>query len=644
MNRPIGTFLILTLLLLATAPAALAQFGPRFPGLPDDPPEAPPTPEADPTPDADPMPRHVTIETAWSATGVKPGKQIVLAVIFDIEDPWHIQTNNEDWDGSVPTQVQLRSLPQGVVYGDIQWPSTKSIEVDYGAGPQTIPFFVGRAVVFIKVSVDPSVPVGEHTLTLYTRHQACDDTTCLAPVEKTRELTLNVVSPDTEVEARQEQLFDAYTGRGTAETLRFDLFGWTFTIDPTVLWLLLVIAAVGGFLLNLTPCVLPLIPIKIMALANTAGSRGRTLWLGLMMLLGVMAFWLAIGGTIALVSGFDAVNQLFQYPAFTIGVGVVIAIMGLGMWGLFTARLPQWVYRINPSQETTHGSIGFGIMTAVLSTPCTAPFMGTAAAWATKQPTVTTLATFGSIGLGMGLPYLVLAAYPRLVERMPRAGAASELIKQVMGLLMLAAAAYFLGTGLSGLLADPPDPPSRLYWWAVAGLIIIAGLWLIYRTVRITPSTARRLTFGGIGAAMIIVAAVLGARLADRGPIDWIYYTPQRLAAAQDAGKVVVMDFTAEWCLNCHALEQSQLHQQRVVELLNSDAVAPIKVDLTGKNVVGNQALIDAGRRTIPLLVVYRPDGREVFKSDAYKASQVIDAVNQALGAGAGSVAAEPAR
>ena len=100
------------------------------------------------------------------------------------------------------------------------------------------------------------------------------------------------------------------------------------------------------------------------------------------------------------------------------------------------------------------GSFLFGVMTAVLATPCTAPFMGAAAAWAVKQPGLTTLATFSAIGVGMSLPYLFLSAFPQLVERMPKTGPASELIKQIMGLLLLAAASYFIGAGISDLAEE----------------------------------------------------------------------------------------------------------------------------------------------------------------------------------------------
>ena len=231
------------------------------------------------------------------------------------------------------------------------------------------------------------------------------------------------------------------------------------------------------------------------------------------MSLGVVAFWLALGTMIAGISGFTATNQLFQYPTFTILVGVIIAVMAVGMCGLFYIRLPQTVYRINPGQDSLTGSFGFGIMTAVLSTPCTAPFMGAAAAWAATQYPATTLLTFASIGAGMAVPYMALSIFPALANRMPRTGPASELIKQVMGLLMLAAAAYFVSVGLSALVVTPPDPPGKDYWWVVMAFGAAAGFWLVCGTVRITARWGRRAVFGGLGAALVVFSAAGAVRV-----------------------------------------------------------------------------------------------------------------------------------
>lgn len=584
----------------------------------------------------------VQVSTQLSADAVTPDGTIKLAVIFDIKSPYHIQTRQPKLDFLVATKVEPTTLPQGMVAGDAQWPKAHPLKVDFGFGNQTLEFYVERSVVFMTVSVGKEVAPGDYDAVITTTHQACNDKSCLPPDTQELHVPIKVVAAGTAVTSANDELFAMYAGpsvgtaapgdSATSNTLKIPFFGYDFTIDPNNIFLLLILSAVGGLLLNLTPCVLPVIPLKIMALTKSVEHRGHAILYGSIMSLGVVAFWLGLGLAVSLVSGFSAANQLFQYPAFTITVGVIIAVMGAGMCGAFATNLPQWVYQFRPTQDTVHGSFGFGIMTAVLSTPCTAPMMGATAAWSATQGVTITLVTFGSIGVGMASPYLVLSIFPHLVHKMPRTGPASELIKQVMGLLMIAAATYFLGTGIAGMTTTPPDPPTRLYWWAVGLASIAAGGWLAYRTFRITPSAARRAIFGGIGVAIVAIGVTIGFRMTDRGPIDWVYYTPERLAEAQAKKNVVVLEFTAEWCLNCHALEQTVLHSKHVTDLFADADVTPIKVDITGNNTVGNAKLLEVGRRTIPLLIVYDTQGKEVFRSDAYTVNQVVEAIGKARG------------
>jgi thiol:disulfide interchange protein len=565
----------------------------------------------------------VKVRTAWDRTGAQPGQSLTLAVVLEVAEPYHVNTQEHP---AVPTKVEVVRVPPGVVLSTPLYPQSHTIMFGPEGLKEPLQVFSGRVPIYIPMQVGSSVKPGQHEGRVKVSWQACDDQQCLLPVDEELTFTLTVLEPGQSAEPINADLFEAI---GSAGLLRIPFFGWDFEIDPRNLLLLLPIAALGGLLLNFTPCVLPLIPIKIMGLSKAAGSRRRSMLLGGFMAGGIAVFWLAIGAAIASISGFDAINKLFQYPAFTMTVGVFIAIMAVGMMGLFSLRLPQAVYMFNPSQETAHGSFLFGVMAAVLSTPCTAPFMGAAAAWATKQAPPITLATFFSIGAGMALPYLLLAAFPQLVSKMPRTGPASELIKQVMGLLIFAAAAFFLGTGLSAVLASPPDPPSRIYWWIVGLFIAAAGIWLGYRTVRITPRAGRRLGFGGLAALLVLGGVWTGFTLTRPSPVNWIYYTPDRLAEAQQGGKVVVLDFTAEWCLNCKAIEEAVLHRPAVYEKLNGPGVAPIKVDITNYE-AANQKLAEVGSTTIPLLIVYDPAGNEVFRSDAYTVEQVLGALEKA--------------
>jgi len=649
------------------------------------------TPKPQATPEFHDSRDRVTVEVIPSRTTVAPGGDLTLAVVFDQQTKWHIHTNApvvppelgepEDY---YATEIHIDASSDALTphLKWTQWPDTHEIMVGFGGPAVPYGVFEGRAIAYVPITVASDASAGPVTLTIRTVFQACDDVVCLAPTPLPPEpgeeassrwsrygerITIDVV-PLSDVKPESEgAVFADFDGsvfgsiRGgesapetAAHDVTFDAFGLSFGLDTdgaAGLLLLLIVAALGGFLLNLTPCVLPVIPLKIMAISSSAGSRSRTLVLGIAMSLGVIGFWIGIGLAIALLTGFTASNQLFQYPVFTIGIGLIIAAMAVGMCGLFSVRLPASVYMVSPRHDTLTGSFLFGIMTAVLATPCTAPFMGAAMAWAATEPPGITTITFASIGIGMSLPYLVLAAFPRLTDRMPKAGPASELIKQVMGLLMLAAAAYFVGVGFSGLLAEPPQPPTRVYFWVVAAIVVVAGGWLVIRTWQLTARSAPahemerhertdislprhaigwRTSMTTLGGLLAAGGLALAITLTDHGPIKWIWYTPARFEEALDDGKVVVMEFTAEWCLNCKALEEAVLGTEEVSSILTEPDVEPIKIDLTGNNIEGNAMLHAVGRHQIPLLVVFAPDGSEVFKGDFYTVDQVVEAINEA--------------
>jgi len=582
----------------------------------------------------------VEVRTAWSVDRARPGDAIILAIVADIKKGFHLNANAQQVKSfenfrPYPTKVTVADVSGDITIESPRYPKAVPIKVEYAAGD--LMSFEGQTVIYLPIKLEETIKPGSLGLKLVFEYQACSDTYCLFPAKIKFEGSLTVVESGTGVSKINEELFVGFDQGSTASTSRevnFDLFGWTFAIDVSSefgMILLLITAGLGGMLLNLTPCVLPLIPIKIISLSHVAQNRKQCFMLGLAMFGGVLVFWLVIGVLIALVSDFSATNQLFQYPAFTILIGAIIGSMASGMFGLFSVRLPNFIYMLNPEQDTLHGSFGLGILAAILSTPCTAPFMGAAAAWASTQAPATTLAAFAAIGIGMALPYLVLSASPAWVEKMPKTGPASELIKQVMGLFMLAAAVYFIGIGVAALFSKPPNPPTKLYWWPVMFFCIAAGGWLAYRTLQITARVKLKAFYAGIGVIIMALSAWGAVQLTDPGPVDWVYYTPQRFLEASDDKKVVVMVFTAEWCLNCKALEQGVFKDSKIVTLFATEDIVPMKVDITGNNPAGKAKLKEVGTLTIPLLVIYSPVGKQVFKSDFYTADQVYEAVTKAL-------------
>lgn len=584
----------------------------------------------------------VSAAVFWPADRARPGEVLPLAVVIQISKGFHINADAHQIRPTAnfkpyPTKLTLIEADEGLQIEAPLYPPAELFKTQYATGG--LMSFAGQSVIYLPVKFAAELAPGtQPNLTVELAYQACTDSRCLLPQTVRIKTSLLVAAAAEQVTSINQQLFAGYNPQGqiarSSSEVDFGFFGWKFTVNGSSwagLFLLLTTAAFGGMLLNFTPCVLPLIPIKIISLSYAAKNRRQCLLLGLFMSLGVLAFWLALGGMIALVSGFSATNQLFQYPAFTISVGLIIGVMALGMFDFFSLRLPEWLYLIHPEQDTLHGSFGLGILAAILSTPCTAPFMGAATAWAATQPPIATLTVFAAIGSGMALPYLALSAAPHLVRKMPRTGPASQLIKQVMGLLMLAAAVYFIGVGTVMLFSDPTQPPSKFYWWPVMTFSLVAGGWLAWRTYQITPGRPLKVFFIGIGVLMMGISTYGAVHLTDRGPIAWVYYSPELLEKAKTEDKTVVMIFTAEWCLNCKTLEQGILDNPKIVKLLGRDEIMPIKVDITGSNPPGREMLRRTGSLSIPLLVVFSRHGKQVYKSDFYTVDELSKEIIRVL-------------
>jgi thiol:disulfide interchange protein DsbD len=551
---------------------------------------------------------------------VAPGQTVTVEIIAEITDQpdskgkhWHIYPRRELHQGpETPTSMTVTSSSLSLTPGHVSWPAPK---VFRNAAGQFQPAYEGRVVFTVPVDIAVDAVPGEHVLKIDFTYQTCASL-CLPPA--TVPLTVAIVvpgevpapaetpapgevdstrsgtrqssgEPSTSSELRQVPLQESETPRSAKEDFETSLFGAQFGFSASnrfAVPMLLLFAALGGFLLNLTPCVLPVIPIKIVGLTqSTSGDSRRMKMLGLAMGFGILAFWLAIGAAISFVSGFDSISALFQRPVFGIAVGLFIGVMGVGMLVDLAVRLPQAVYRINPGHDTLPGAFGFGVMTAVLSTPCTAPFMGSAAAWATRAGNpVLILSVFASIAIGMGLPYVALSWYPGWLKRLPRTGPASVLVKQTMGLLMLGVAAFFAGTGLLGLLREHPHLGPVLHWWLATVCVGAAALWLIVQTFRITSSTWKRAFWSGTS-LLLFVAMVSWSRgetadsyestelkQAERdsllryvreleqrlsgGPADqpvslmspaWREYSGAALASAKARGQVAIVHFTADW-------------------------------------------------------------------------------------------------
>lgn len=647
---------------------------------------------------------EVKVSAQADRDAVTPGGRLVLAVILDHAPGYHSNLNQPvvppEMEGFTPVATEITILRPALEIGPIQWPQPKAYKVNFTGAPVDYLVYSGKAVAFVPIRLPASLtPGGTLTIELELAYQACDSVTCLMP--ETVPLTVSLpivqqaeaVAPDPLFGPFDATVFErpwnqaapaqpgtnlpfptarpgfapagtpttpaepsttALTGSPAAPPASPTFFGLTIPAGGGALALIIIalFGAAGGLVLNLTPCVLPVIPIKVLTLSRHAGeNRVRALVLGLWMALGVTAFWAALALPVLTLQGFTDPSRIFGIWWLTVGIGLLIALMSLGLMGLFQITLPQKVYMVNPRADTAWGSFVFGVMTAILGLPCFGFVAGALVPAALTQGPAFVVTLFTSMGVGMALPYLLLPAFPGLIDRLPRTGPASELVKQIMGLLLLAAAAYFIGSGLIALVASKPWLAKLLHIWVAALFGIAAGVWMLCKTFMITRKPRNRLAFSFLA----LLIAGLGVLVAQRFTADarheyeirraamqqaaesggflttvWNDYSPALMDRALAEGKVVILDFTAEWCINCKVLEKTVLGTEPVRSQLQASDTVMVKVDLTGKNPEGEAALHALGRTGIPTLAVFGPGLPEPWVSSAYTPDQVMRAIEQA--------------
>ncbi|MGD0542566.1 MAG: cytochrome c biogenesis protein CcdA, partial [Tepidisphaeraceae bacterium] len=402
-----------------------------------------------------------------------------------------------------------------------------------------------------------------------------------------------------------------------------DFFGRTFDLGSSNIVLALAIALIVGVLFNLMPCVLPVVPLKAIGFFEVSQhNRYRCLMLGTVFSLGVIAAFAALAVIIvALRSSLHfSWGEQFKYGWFIWGIVTILVVMALGMFGLFEVALPDSVYSLAPSHESVWGNFVFGILAAVLSTPCTAPMFAGLLAWATAQPIYLGVSVIVTVGIGMSLPYLILSAFPNLARWVPRTGPWSAVLKQMMGFLLLAVAVYFAG----GRLAS-----SRDFFWAVFAVVAAAMAFLILRTIQLSRRAWPAAASVAIAAAAVWVSLAITLRLT--GGIAWQPYSDQALANARATGKPVLVEFTANWCPNCLSIEASVYHERRTAEALHRLSVVLLRADLTDEHAAGWPKVDELNPGGgIPLTAIYGPHREQPIKlTSLYTAQNLIDALDR---------------
>lgn len=409
------------------------------------------------------------------------------------------------------------------------------------------------------------------------------------------------------------------------------------------LWAALAFAFAGGLILNLMPCVLPVLFIKALGFAQLAHrSRSEVREQGLLFLGGVLVtFMVLAGAVIALGSLGSSVGWGFQLqsPPLVIALAVVMVLIGLNLLGAF--EIGTSVTGLGDGLASRGGRSGAfmtGVLAVVVATPCTAPFMGAAMGYAVTQPPAVALSVFMALALGFALPVVALSFAPGLLRLLPKPGRWMLVLKQAFAFPMFATAIWLIW------VASVQSGPQGVLAALVAVLAAGFAVWL----VGVTRGSLARRAFGSVLAALVVLGAgwftlqnaVPGAATEARaGDIE--AWSPERVAALQAQGKPVFVNFTAAWCITCIANERVALSRQEVKDAFAKLGVVYLKADWTNRDGRIARALAEQGRAGVPLYLFYpaRKEAQAEILPQLLTVDTLIAAAERAAGRNAKTAA-----
>lgn len=383
----------------------------------------------------------------------------------------------------------------------------------------------------------------------------------------------------------------------------------------------------GGLILNLMPCVFPVIGLKIMGFVQQAGAqRAKVVMHGLTFALGVLASFGVLSGVLfaaRAAAGGASVGWGYQLqnPWVVLALMLLMFLLALNMYGVF--EIGASATSVGGGLQSKHGLAGSffsGVLATVVATPCSAPFLGAAIGAAIALPAVLFFSAFTAMALGLALPYLLLSVFPKLIDFLPRPGAWMESFKQAMSFLLFATAGYLLWVyagqiGLENLLGP------------VFGLTAIAIAAWIYGRWNL-PHRAKRTRVVALGlAALLCAGGFLLAKPPQPKALVWEEWSEQRVAELLEQGRPVYIDFTAQWCATCQ-LNKRRAYNEEVVGAFVKKNVATLKADKTRPNPAIETALEKLGRSAIPVNVLMVPGKEPVILPELLSPADVLKALD----------------
>jgi thiol:disulfide interchange protein/DsbC/DsbD-like thiol-disulfide interchange protein len=386
---------------------------------------------------------------------------------------------------------------------------------------------------------------------------------------------------------------------------------------PVSLISTLFLALVGGLILNLMPCVFPVLGIKILGFVNQAGQDKKKVILhGLVFALGVLlSFWTLAAVLAVLRAGGDQLGWGFQLqsPLFVFGLAAVMLIFAMNMSGVFEFGLSATgVGSDLQSKSGFAGSFFTGVLATVVATPCSAPFLAPALGAALTLSTIESFAVFTAIAVGLAGPYLLLSIFPAAVKILPRPGAWMETFKQFMAFPLYATVAY-----LAWVLAGQTTENGSLM--ALFGLVLIAlGVWF-YGRYNLPGTKPGKVRFGTVTGALVLAlgvwtgwpedteAKIAAAQAAGAPEVVWEKWSPAAVEKLRAEGRIIYVDFTARWCATCQTNKKIVFTSDTVLREFAAKKIVTLRADWTNKDPAITAELAKYQRSAVPFNVIWKP-------------------------------------
>jgi thiol:disulfide interchange protein len=608
-----------------------------------------------------PRPEKAKLALQAEHAAVAAGETARISALVSIEAGWHVNSHTPTFDYLIPTELELE-LPAGWPAAAIDYPPAKKKTFAFADVPLSV--YDGDVVIATQVKLPAGAKPGTVILRARLHYQACDHSQCLPPVTTRSQLTLTVGAAQRDAApsplpghtpARLEgggatpTPPSAAPVAGTAPAARPAAPAARRAPDAGSLAGMLLIAVLGGLILNAMPCVLPIVSLKVFGLMRSAAHGHReVVRSALAIAAGILASFAALAAlAVAAAAAGGAVGWgvQFQRPGFVAFLAVVVTLFCLNLWGLFEIPLPGALARLGgaAAREGLAGHFFSGLFATLMATPCSAPFLGTAIGFGLAQPPPIVFAIFLAAGTGLALPYLVLAAAPGAARFFPRPGAWMETLRGIMGFLLAASAVWLL------YVLAAQVSPERLALFEVGLLLIALVTWLRHRAAG--AALAPRAALVGVAAlvALVVVAAGAvalaasgagpgdaggGARLAAEGRpsglIGWVAFDRARAESLAASGQLVFVDVTADWCFTCKVNERLILDTPEVAGAFAAHHVLPMRADWTNRSDAIARFLADNGRYGIPFYLLYRPGRPPVVFSELPSKSAILAALDAA--------------